>query len=78
MSEEWAVNDLVELRSEALHNPSLFRIKDIDGPEITLGQLSSDTGAYIGVDTLIDTDDPEDVAELIRARPEILAQYPHA
>ena len=76
--EEFAVNDLVELRTESKFNRSLFRIKDIDGPEITLGQLSDRTGEYIGVDTLLNIDDPEDADELMRARPEVVAEYPHA
>jgi hypothetical protein len=70
------VGDLVELKSEAEWNPSLFRIIDIRSATIVLGQLSDD-GSYVGVDTAIDLSDPAERGELIHARPSILTRYPH-
>lgn len=77
VSTTWKVGDLVQLRTEAQWNPSLFRIKTATSKKLVLGQLSDRTDEYIGLDTAIDLTDPEDAAEVIAASEEILAEYPH-
>lgn len=69
----FAEGDLVQLKTEyEVHgNPSLFRIRTITGRQARLGQLSSTSDGFVGVDTWIDLDDPE----LIAPHPEILRQY---
>lgn len=73
MAARFAVGDLVQLRHEyeVMGNPSLFRIRSVEGSTAVLGQLSEDSDDYVGADTEIDTDDPD----LIAPRPEILQMY---
>ncbi|TLH48579.1 hypothetical protein [Mycolicibacterium aubagnense] len=71
------VDDLVQLRSEAQWNPSLFRIKSATAKQLVLGQLSDSSDGYVGLDTAVDLTDPESAADVIAAGPEILAQYPN-
>ena len=72
-NKKFRVGDLAQLDSEyKVHgNPSLFRIREIDGNTATLGQLSDDDDDYHGIDTAVDLDSPE----LVRPYPEILAMY---
>lgn len=73
MENGWAVGDLAQLDYEykVQNNPSLFRIRSIINGIATLGQLSTDSDDYEGLDTTIAVDDPD----LVRPYPEILAQY---
>lgn len=73
MENVWAVGDLAQLDYEykVQNNPSLFRIRSIINGIATLGQLSTDSDDYEGLDTTIAVDDPD----LVRPYPEILAQY---
>jgi hypothetical protein len=65
--------DLVQLRHEyeVMGNPSLFRIRRINKGVAVLGQLSTDSDHYCGIDTTITVDDPD----LIAPHPEILEMY---
>jgi hypothetical protein len=71
MAARFKRGDLVQLRSEAQWNPSLFRIRSIFAGKAVLGQLSPDDDEYCGVDTEIALDNPE----LIAPSPEILTMY---
>lgn len=77
MSSPFKAGDLVQLRSEAQWNPSLFRIRSATSKQLVLGQLSDTSSRYIGVDTSVDLTDPESAADVIAASPEILALYPN-
>ena len=65
--------DLVQLRHEyeVMGNPSLFRIRRINKGFAVVGQLSTDSDHYCGIDTTITVDDPD----LIAPHPEILEMY---
>ncbi|OBK36965.1 hypothetical protein A5658_04710 [Mycobacterium sp. 1245111.1] len=62
MEKTWAVGDLVQLDYEykIQNNPALFRIRSIVHGIATLGQLSTDSDEYLGVDTTVAVDDPDD------------------
>ena len=65
--------DLVQLHHEYVvgGNPSLFRIRRIHSGVATLGQLSTDSDGFCGVDTDVELDDPD----LIEPHAEILQMY---